>query len=270
MNTRPALEDLALGPTSTPSLAQGYRWEDARRRVRNVFNGVTIADSRHAMLLQEAGRLPVFYFPLDDVCLDHLEPSEHTTSSPWKGEAAYWHLRAGDRVAENAAWTYPDPPSTAPPIKGYAAFYWTKMDAWFEEDEQVFGHARDPYKRVDVLPSTRHVRVVLGGQTIAESRRARLLIETGIITRYYIPAADVRMDLLTPTDSTSHCPYKGKAAYWSARVGEREYKDVVWSYRQPLPECTTIGGLLCFYNERVDAIYVDDALVPTPRTIWSE
>src|SRR5581483_9281619 len=119
------------------SLAQGYRWEDARRRVHNVFDGVTIADSRHVMLLQEAGWLPVFYFPLDDVRLDYLQPSEHTTASPWKGEATYWHLKAGDRVAENAAWTYPDPLPAAPPMKGYAAFYWTKMEAWFEEEEQV-------------------------------------------------------------------------------------------------------------------------------------
>jgi uncharacterized protein (DUF427 family) len=150
------------------------------------------------------------------------------------------------------------------------AFYWNKMDAWYEEDQQVFGHARDPYKRIDVLPSSQHVRIVLGGETIADTRQPRLLLETGLLTRYYVSPDDVRLDLLTPSQTVSHCPYKGQASYWSARIGDRVYEDVVWSYKTPLPESTGIAGLLCFYNERVDAIYVDDELVDTPTTIWSE
>ena len=144
------------------------------------------------------------------------------------------------------------------------------MDAWYEEDEQVYGHARDPYKRLEILPSSRHVRVVLGDQTIAETHHPRLLLETGGPTRYYLPEQDVRMDLLEASGTTTRCPYKGQASYWSARIGASVFKDIVWSYRDPLPACSPIAGLLCFFNERVDAIYVDDEPVPKPITPWSQ
>jgi uncharacterized protein (DUF427 family) len=269
---RPKLEDILIGPAAPPSFTNDlrFRWEDSRRRVRAVFGGVTTADSTHVMLLHEAGRLPVFYFPIEDVRMDIMEGTEHSTNSPLKGNASYWTIRGGDRVVENAAWSYPNPPPGGPEIKGYIAFYWDKMDAWFEEDEQVFAHARDSYKRVDILPSSRHVRVVLGGEVAADTRRPRLLLETGIITRYYISERDIRMELLESTETTTHCPYKGKASYWSARVGDTVYKDIVWSYYNPLPECLPIDGMLSFFNERVEAIYVDDERIDVPRTPWSE
>ncbi len=264
------LEDLLIGPLASPSFDEGFRWVDSRRRVRVVFGGITVADSRRVMLLHEFGRLPVFYFPLEDVRMDVMEATDYHTRSPLKGEASYWTIRVGERAAENAAWSYLDPFPGGPQIKGYMAFYWEQMDAWYEEEQQVFAHARDPYKRVDVLPSSRHVRVVLGGVTVVDTRQPRLLLETGLPTRYYIPEQDVRMELLEPTDTSSRCPYKGKASYWTARVGERVFKNIVWSYRDPLPESLHIAKLLCFYNERVDAIYVDDELQAVPRTIWSE
>jgi uncharacterized protein (DUF427 family) len=267
---KPALEDIFIGPTASPALSNGFRWEDSRRRVRTVFAGVTVADSKRVMLLLEYGRLPVFYFPIEDVRMDLMEASAHRTSSPLKGEAAYWTLRVGERVAENAAWSYPDPLPDGPPLKGYLALYWDKMDAWYEEEEQVFAHARDPYKRVDVLPSSRHVRVVLGGVTVADTHHPYLVIETGLPMRYYIPDEDVRGDLLTPTATTSHCPYKGEATYWSASIGERIFKDIVWSYRDPLPACAPLARSMCFFNERVDAIYVDDEQMPVPKTQCSE
>jgi uncharacterized protein (DUF427 family) len=261
-----------MGPVASPSFTPElrFRWEGSRRRVRAVLAGVTIADSTHVMLLHEAGRLPVFYFPMEDVQMDAMESSEHNTFSPLKGNASYWTIRVGDRVAENAVWSYLDPLPGGPEIKGYMAFYWNQMDAWYEEDEQVFSHARDPYKRVDILSSSRHVRVSLGGEVVADTRRPQLLLETGIITRYYIPERDIRMELLESTGTITHCPYKGKASYWSARVGDRVYKDIVWSYRKPLPACSPIDGMLSFFNERIEAIYVDDERVPVPRTPWSE
>jgi len=157
-----------------------------------------------------------------------------------------------------------------PQVKRYMAFYWEQMDGWFEEDEQGFADARAPYKRVDIVPRPRHVRVVLGGVTIAETRHPRLLLETGLPTRYYIPEQDVDMELLEPTEFITRCPYKGKASYLSARAGARLFKDIVWSYREPLPACSPIAGLLSFFNERVDAIYVDGELMPKPITPWSE
>ena len=268
----PALEDVFIGPLASPSFCSGqtFRWEDSRRRVRVVFADVTVADSKRVMLLHESGRLPVFYFPLQDVRMDVLEATDHHTHSPLKGEAVYWTVRVGDREARNAAWSYPHPLPEGPHIQGYMAFYWQHMDAWYEEDEQVFAHARDPYKRVDVLPSSRHVRVVLGGLTIADTQRSQMLIETGLPTRYYIPEQDIRMELLEPTETTTRCPYKGQAAYWSAKIGERVFKDIVWSYPDPLAACFPIARYLCFFNERVDALYVDDEQMPVPKTIWSE
>ena len=264
------LEDLFLGPLASPSLSQGFRWVNSRRRVRVVFAGETIADSKRVMLLHEFGRLPVFYFPLADVRMDLLEVSEHHTHSPLKGEASYWTVRVGDRIAEDAAWSYFQPLPDGPRVQGYVAFYWDLMNAWYEEEQRVYAHARDPYKRVDILPSSRHVRVVLGGETIADTRHPLLLLETGLPIRYYIPEQDIRMEYLDPAETTSRCPYKGMATYWSARIGERVFKDIVWSYHEPLPESTPIADYLCFYNERVDAIYVDDELISVPKTIWSE
>ncbi len=268
----PIFEDLFLGPLASPSFSQGlrFRWEDSRRRVRVVFGGITVAESTHVMLLHEFGRLPVFYFPLEDVRMDVMEATDRRSHSPLKGEASYWTIRTGSRVAEDAAWSYARPLPDGPPIKGYLAFYWHLMDAWYEEDEQVFAHARDPYKRVDILPSSRHVRVVLAGVTIADSRRPRLLLETGLPTRYYLPEQDIRMDLLEPTETATRCPYKGQASYWSAQIGERVFKDIVWSYRDPLPACSPISSRLCFFNERVDAIYVDDERQAVPSTPWSD
>ena len=242
--------------------------------MRVVFAGVTLADSKRVMLLHEFGRLPIFYFPLEDVRMDLLVASEHHTHSPLKGKASYWTVRVGDRSAEHAAWNYPQPLPEGPKLQGHLAFYWDVMDAWYEEEQQVYAHARDPNKRVDILPSSQHVRIVLGGVTIAETHRAQLLLKTGLLTRYYIPMQDIRMEFLEPIETTSHCPYKGMATYWSASwsasIGEQVFKDIVWSYDEPLPACTPIGRFLSLYNERVDAIYVDDELMPVPTTIWSE
>ncbi len=269
---KPLLEDIFMGPLASPSFSEGlrFRWEDGRRRVRVVFGGIIIADSKRVMLLHEFGRLPVFYFPVEDVRTDVLETTDYHTSSPLKGEASYWTMRVGDLVAEHAAWSYLNPLPEGPQVKGYMAFYWDLMDAWYEEDQQVFAHARDPYKRVDVLPGSRHVRVVLSGLTVADTQHPFLLLETGLPTRYYIPEQDVRMELLEPTETTSRCPYKGKASYWSAQTGDKLFKDIVWSYRDPLQECSRIAKLLSFFNERVDAIYVDGERLAVPKTIWSE
>jgi len=131
------------------------------------------------------------------------------------------------------------------------------VDHWIEEDEEIFGHARDPYSRVDVRPSSRRVQVTLNGETIADTRRGMFLFETGHPTRYYIPQQDVRMELLTRSPSSTVCPYKGTASYWSARVGDRTVEDVAWAYLDPLPDCPRIAGYLCFYPDKLDRIEVE-------------
>ncbi len=243
-------------------------FEDSPRRVRVMFNGETIADSKRTKLLRETGYRPIYYFPPDDVRMDLLEPTDEHTRCPYKGDASYWTIRVGDRVSENAAWGYLDPLPGREDIKGYLAFYWNKVDAWYEEAEEVFKHARDPYHRVDVLHGSRHVRVELDGQVLAESRRPRLLFESGLPTRYYLPKQDVRLDLLEPSPTTSRCPYKGVAVYWSLRLGETLLEDIVWSYPLPIPECPKIEQAVCFFNERVD-LYVDGELQERPESPWS-
>lgn len=243
--------------------------EPSPKRIRVMFGGETVADSTRVLLLHELGLLPVYYFPPEDVRGDLLEPTEHRSRCPWKGEAHYRSIRAGDRLAENAVWTYPQPVAGAAAVTGYMAFYWDRMDHWYEEDEEIFVHARDPYSRIDTVASSRPVRVILDGETVAETTRARFLFETGLPVRYYIPQADVRMDLLEPTETRSRCPYKGEAVYWSARTAKGLHEDIVWSYPAPIPECPKIRDLMCFYNERIDDILVDGEAIPKVKTKWS-
>ena len=244
--------------------------EPSPRRVRVQFNGETIADSINAHLLFETRHLPVYYFPRADVRLDLMTATDHRTFCPYKGAASYWAIRVGDRVSENAVWGYPEPFDEVAAIGDFVAFYWDRVDHWYEEDEEIFVHPRDPYKRVDAIQSSRHVQVTLGGEIVADTRRARFLFETRLPTRYYIPSEDVRMDLLVPSDKTTACPYKGRARYWSARIGDKLFPDIVWSYPEPIPECPKIKGLLAFFNEQVDEIRIDGKIVPRPVTPWSK
>ena len=266
-----------MGPSDAPR-ESGFKtdpdhtilFEPSPRRVRVKFGGETIADSLAAHLLFETRHLPVYYFPKRDVRMDLLRPSEHRTFCPYKGTASYWSVALGDRVSENAVWGYPEPFDKVARLRDFVAFYWDRVDSWFEEDEEVFVHPRDPYKRVDVIASSRHVQVVLGGETVADTRRARFLFETRLPTRYYIPPEDVRMDLLVPSATLTACPYKGRATYCSVRIGPGEFPDIVWCYPDPIPECPKIAGLLCFFNEQVDEIRVDGVAVPRPLTRWSK
>lgn len=154
-------------------------------------------------------------------------------------------------------WSYEQPYAEVPYIQGYLAFYWNRVDAWYEEDEEIFVHPRDPYVRIDVRESRRRVRILLGGETLADSRRARFLFETGVVTRYYFPPEDVRRELLEPSATLTRCPYKGQASYWGVRIGGTLHPDLVWSYPEPLGEAAAIKGLLAFYHEKVDALEVE-------------
>jgi uncharacterized protein (DUF427 family) len=243
-------------------------FEDSPRRIRARLAGETVVDSRRAKLLHEHGHLPVYYFPVDEVRADLLEPTDHTTHCPFKGDASYWSVRVGDRVAENAVWGYLDPIEGAPPLAGYRAFYWGKMDEWLEEDEPAIVHARDPYHRIDVLDTSCHVRVSLEGRQLADSRRTRVLFETGLPPRWYFPPDDVSRELLVDSDSTSGCAYKGFASYWSVRVGETFEDDLVWTYREPRSDAERVKGYMAFFNERVD-LEVDGELHERPVTQWS-
>ncbi|MDQ6774176.1 MAG: DUF427 domain-containing protein [Candidatus Dormibacteraeota bacterium] len=229
---------------------------------------MTVADSARAQLLFLPPPQSAYVFPRDDVRWDLLQRTEHSAALAGLGSTDLWTVEAGGKTAESAAWTIAQPPVEVADMSGYVGFRWNRMDAWYEEDDEVFVHPRDPYHRVDVLNSSRRVEVRIEGEVVARTDRPRLLFETGLPTRYYIPKMDVRLDLLEPTDTQTRCPYKGVASYWSVRVKDSVRKDLVWGYEAPIPECPKIENLLCFFNEKVD-IHVDGVLQERPHSPWS-
>ncbi|TMC13679.1 MAG: DUF427 domain-containing protein [Chloroflexi bacterium] len=247
-------------------LKEGAHIEVSPRRVRAYFDNQVLADSERVLLVWETRRPPAYWFPKADVRMGLLAEKEHLHDTP--SGTVRWRSNTGGRVAENLAWNYAEPSGELAPLNGHLTFYWSAVDAWFEEDEEVFVHPRDPYSRVDTVHSSRQVRVEVEGQVIAESSRPVLLYETGLPTRYYIPKLDVRMELLERVDTVTHCPYKGDAVYWNLKLGDKTYKDFVWSYPRPIPEIPKIENLLSFYNEKVD-IYLDGKLQERPVSPFS-
>jgi uncharacterized protein (DUF427 family) len=253
--------------TAETSKARGrIRIEPGAKRIRAYLGGQVVADTTRPMLVWEGPYYPTYYFPVADVRTDLLEADGGVALSPSRGDGRSFTVRAGSKEALGAALGYEDSPIEE--LHDLIRLEWDAMDAWFEEDEEVFTHPRDPYTRVDILPSSRHVRVEVEGVTIAESASPSLLFETGLPPRYYLPKPHVRLDLLTPTGTVTHCPYKGQARYWAVRAGDSVREDLAWSYPTPLPESQKIAGLIAFYNEKVD-LYVDGVRQERPSTKFS-
>jgi len=207
------------------------------------------------LLVFEIPNYPAFYFAREDVDMVALVRTDNVqTSSPILGAADVFSLVVDDVAAAESAWSYTHSP--LPAIDGLMRFAWDAMDSWFEEDEEVFVHPRSPYVRVDALSSSRHVQIKLDGVLVAETHRPTLLFETDLPVRYYVPKTDVRMELLRATDSSSQCPYKGTARYWSVDTGTSVHDDVAWSYPTPHAESGKIAGMLAFYDDRFD-VFVD-------------
>lgn len=253
---------LAHGPLAANPAAANYRidgpahrlyFDAFPRRVRAAFAGVTVLDSVRGMLLHETGLLPQLYVPRADVRMARFEPSAHASQCPWKGTACYWDLAVGARRARDALWAYPAPLPAAAWLADYVALYWDKPDEWRDEDEVVRGHLRDPYHRVDVRSSTRHVEAVIGAQVVALSEHPKVLSETGLPNRWYFAPDEVRRDLLQPSTTRTSCPYKGEASYFDLWLGTHQITDVAWSYADPLPESRAIAGYFCFAEEYVSA-----------------
>jgi uncharacterized protein (DUF427 family) len=242
------------------------RVEDGHKRVRGYLQGQLVFDTTRPKYVWEVPYFPAYYIPEGDVSADVLVKSDHTARSPSRGEASYFDLEVDGRTVPHGAWVFRESPLEE--IRDHVRFEWSALDHWFEEDEEITVHPRDPYTRVDALRSSRHVVVEVDGVVVAESDRPTILFETGLPPRYYLPMTDVRLDRLEPTASASMCPYKGTARYWSVRTGDKVHEDLVWSYPTPLPESAPIRGLLCFYNERVDLI-VDGERLPRPKTKFS-
>ena len=254
--------------TPDPPTGSVLYFDPVPYRLRGVFAGETVFDTLGAKLLYETAHLPVYYVPEEDLRHDLLEPSDRQTHCPHKGDASYRSLRVGDRVEPDAVWTYREPIAPAAFLAGHAAFYWGKLDEWWVEDEQVFGHPRDPYHRIDTYPTTRRVRISVDGEVVAESTRAVALFESGLPPRFYLPAEDVAQNLLEPSETKTRCAYKGVASYWHVRAGDTLHEDLAWTYPEPDRDAQAIRDLVCFFNERVD-LEVDGEVQERPRTQWS-
>jgi uncharacterized protein (DUF427 family) len=240
--------------------------EPAPRRVRAMLGGRIVVDTARAVYLWEWPPYPQYYIPVEDVAAGVLVDEDHEVRHR-RGRARRFGLRVGDVVRAGAAQVYTE--DSLPGLAGLVRFEWEALDAWFEEDEQVFVHPRSPYARVDALRSSRHVRVVLDGVPLAESSSPVLLFETGLPTRYYLDRTEVNFDALEPTGTATQCPYKGRTSeYWSVRTPVATYPDLAWSYAFPTPAVQAIAGLVCFYNEKVD-IHVDGDPQPRPDTPFS-
>ena len=234
--------------------------EQGHKRVRTYLGGVLVADTITPTLVWEVPYYPTYYFPRADVRVDLVETGE-VEHSPSRGDATVHLVRAGGKEAK--AFVRADSPIEE--LRDLVKFDFAAMDSWFEEDEEIYTHPRDPHTRVDILASSRHVQVEIDGVTVAETTNARLLFETGLPTRYYLPKTAVRQDLLEPSETRSHCPYKGTASYYSVRVNDTLHEDVVWYYNTPLPESQKVTGLVAFYDEKVDT-FVDGVRQPRPKT----
>jgi uncharacterized protein (DUF427 family) len=236
--------------------------EPVPRRVRAFLGGRAVLDTTRALYVWESPKYPQFHIPLDDVEPGVLVDEGEHDERPL-GPARRHCLRAGDAVRPGAAWVYDGE------LAGTVRLQWDALDAWYEEDEQVFVHPRNPYSRVDALRSSRHVRIELDGVVLADSPATVMVFETGLPTRYYFDRSAVAFEHLVPSDTVTACPYKGvTSAYWSVRAGDALHPDLAWSYDFPTRQLLPIAGLVAFYNEFVD-VTVDGVRLDRPTTPFS-
>jgi uncharacterized protein (DUF427 family) len=222
--------------------------EPLRRRMRVRFGDMWIADSEDVVLLHEPGRYPVAYFPLSDIDGSVLEASQHTTSHRDLGTTSWYTVRVGDQTKARAAWQYIDLPEYAGELKGRVAFAWRAMDAFYEEDQRIVGHAADSYHRIDIRPTSRHLAVRHGERVVADTTSPLALYESGFAPRWYVPRADVDESALTAIDTQTFCPYKGLCSYYD--IGDSH--GAAWSYLSAWPEVGRIAGFVSFEADKVE------------------
>ncbi len=272
-----------LSDTLLEAMSQ-LRVEPTAKRVRAMLDGQTVVDTRRALLVWEPQRVvPGYAAPIADLAgelvpvapldraqtiplvtlqaggprvIESADFALHTTD----GEALTVRLAGADLVGAAFRATDPD-------LDGYVLLDWDAFDRWLEEEEEVRGHPRDPFHRVDVRLSSRHVRIELDGELLAESSRPRLVFETKLDPRFYLPREDV-VAALEPSPTRTICAYKGEAVYFSLEVGGRAMTDIAWSYEAPLPDAAELASYVSFYDERVD-VRVDGELRERPQTPWS-
>jgi uncharacterized protein (DUF427 family) len=248
-----------LAPTPMPERVLYI--ELLRRRMSVVLGGSTVARSDGAVLLFEPARYPVAYFPLGDIAVGVLQPAEHESRHRDLGKTRWFDVVGGDgQAARRGAWQHVDPPPQAAALRDTVAFAWRAMDAFYEEDERILGHAADPYHRIDIRRSSRHLVVRQHDRVIADTHAPLVLYESGFAPRWYVPRADVVADALRPVDGQTFCPYKGLGSYYD--IGDA--RNAAWSYRAPFEEVARIADLVSFYPEKVTITIDGEKLEPAP------
>ena len=238
--------------------------EPVPRRIRAYLDGRPVLDTQRARYVWEWPGYPQYSIPVEDLTGAVLE-DEGRTEEREPGPARLHALRAGDTLRRGAAWVWQR--GAAEGLEGTVRLEWNAVDAWFEEDEQVFVHPRSPYTRVDALRSSRRVRVEVDGTLLADAPTCVTLFETGLPTRYYLDRVHVDLTKMQPSDTETACPYKGTTSgYWSAHTTAGVHRDIAWAYDFPTRQLQPITGLICFYNERVD-LTVDGLLLPRPAPV---
>jgi uncharacterized protein (DUF427 family) len=223
--------------------------EPLRRRMRVRFDD-WIADSEKVVLLHEPGRYPVAYFPKADIAAHTLQPSEHTSQHRDLGQTRWYVVRAGEREAARGAWEHTDLPVYARELQDHVAFAWRAMDAFYEEDERIVGHAADRYHRIDIRQTSRQLAVRSGERTVAETTRPVVLYESGFAPRWYVPREDVDESALRPDTTQTFCPYKGVCSYYD--IGD--VRRAAWSYRQAYTEVARVSDLISFEPDKITVL----------------
>jgi uncharacterized protein (DUF427 family) len=237
--------------------------EPVPRRIRGYIGGVLVVDTVRALYVWESANYPQYYIPSGDVRPGALVDEGHVQQTR-RGSVRRQAVRFGDVARSGAGRLVTD--SAIEGLNGTVRFEWDALDSWFEEDEQVFVHPRNPYVRVDALRSTRSVSIEVEGLLLAESTSPVMVFETGLPTRYYVARTEVSFEHLIPTATVTACPYKGTTtACWSVVVGETVHPDLAWSYDFPTPQVAPIAGMIAFYNEKVD-IVLDGVRLERPTT----
>jgi uncharacterized protein (DUF427 family) len=247
--------------TASPMPERVLFVEPLRRRMSVELGGSIVARSDAAVLLFEPARYPVAYFPLGDIVDDVLQASDRETTHADLGETKWFDVVGGDgQVASRSAWQHIDPPAQAAALRDTVAFAWRAMDAFYEEDERILGHAADPYHRIDIRRSSRHLLVRKDDQVVADTHSPLVLYESGFAPRWYVPRADVVAEALHPVEGQTFCPYKGLASYYD--IGD--VRTAAWSYRAPLEEMGLIADLVSFEPDKVTITIDGEKLEPVP------
>jgi uncharacterized protein (DUF427 family) len=240
------------------------RVEPSPRRVRGYLGSDLVFDTTSARYVWEIPYYPQYYIPRADVREEFLHAENHPQRVQF-GASRMFAVTGTSHTYPSAARVFDEGDG---PVAGLVRFDWAAL-TWFEEDEPIYGHPRNPYVRVDALRSHRHVRIELDGVLLAETASPVLLFETGLPTRYYIDRTDIAVENLEPSDTQTLCPYKGVTSqYWSVRAGDRLHDDLAWAYNSPLPAVAPIANLVAFYNEKLD-ITVDGFTLARPNTHFS-